>query len=396
MSIWWRTRPAAAETRSTSFPPPWMVAQSGYAHIDGSRIENAQQSVAVDSAVDLIASICSELPIDVYSGKGPDRKERPMPGYLEDPAGDGHGLADWIYQAVYSWLYRGNLFGDELSRSSQGFLQQVMLFHPDRVSGFMDDGEPVWTVNGERFTGRFLHRRVNPVPGQVLGQSPIGKHANTIGVSLAATRFGKGFFDSDAQPTGILRNTKSALDPDQAKSIKQKFMAGLRGVREPIVLGAAYEWQQISITPEESQFLGTMGYSSAECARIFGPGVPQLLGYETGGSLTYANIQDFDITLLKYSVNKWLRRLERLLFLFLPRPQYTVFNRDALLETSTMQRYLAYASALGGQPWKVVNEVREKENLPPVVWGKEPKGAPAPAPAPTQEPQNEGEKEPQP
>lgn len=397
MGLWWRTAPAPAVTRSLD-TSPWLVAQSGYAHIDGSRIENAQQSVAIDAAVDLIASICSELPVDIYSGKGPDRKERPMPGYLEDPAGDGHGLEDWIYQLVYSWLYRGNAYGEELARSSQGFLQQVDLFHPDQVSGWMEKGAPVWSVNGERFTGRFLHRRVNPVPGQILGQSPIGKHANTIGISLAATRFGKGFFDSDAQPTGILKNTKSPLNEDQAKSIKQKFMAGLRGKREPIILGSAYEWEQISINPEESQFLGTMGYSEAQCARIFGPGIAEILGYETGGGMTYANVQDRDIQLLKYAVGKWVRRVQRVLFLFLPRPQYARLNIDALLETNTLARYQAHQLALG-KPWKSINEVRELENEPAVAGGDQvvaaaPKPAPAPPPPADEDPDEDEEEQP--
>lgn len=381
MSIWWRARQPAADARSGAFPPPWLVAGAGYAHIDGSRIESAQQVVAVRSAVDLLASICSELPIDIYSGEGAARRKRAMPGYLEDPAGDGYGLPDWLYQIIYSWAYRGNMFGEELARSAQNFRTQMSLFHPDCVSGWVGDkGEVHWTVSGKEVKSGFVHKRVNPVPGVIEGTSPIRVHATTIGVSLAASRFGKSFFDADAQPTGILRNTRSSLNPDQSKAIKDKFMAALRGDREPIVLGAAYEWQQIAINPEESQFLGTMGYSAAECARIFGPGLAEILGYETGDKQTYANLQDRDITLLKYSVNRWLRRLERVLFDFLPRPQYARFNRDALLETNTMQRYLAYASALGNQPWKTVTEVREKEDLPPL-----PDVAPKQTPVPGQE-----------
>lgn len=368
MGIWWQAKPAA---EARSLIPPWLLTSSdrGYAHVDGSLIENAQQSVAVDAAVDLIASICSELPIDFYTGKGAARREISMPGYLEDPSGDGYGIEDWIYQLVYSWLYRGNVYGNELSRSSKGFLQQVELFHPDRVSGRMVDGEVQWTVNGQDFTGRMMHRRVNPVPGQVLGQSPIGKHADTIGVSLASMRFGKGWFDSDAQPVGILRNNLAGVDPNQAQTIKQRFMAALKGNREPVVMGRGWEWQNLSVTPEESQFLGTMGYSEAQCARIYGPGIAEILGYDTGGSMTYANVQDRDIQLLKYSVGKWLRRVQRVLFAFLPRPQYAIINRDAMLETNTMQRYQAHQLALGGRPWKSVNEVRELEDAKPVDGG---------------------------
>lgn len=377
-----------AEARSMF--PPWIpTASSGYAHVDGSLIENAQQSVAIDAAVDLIASICSELPVDFYSGRGPNRRQIRMPSWLEDPAGDGYGLQDWIYQLVYSWLYRGNAYGNELTRT-QGYLQQVELFHPDRVSGRIADGEVVWTVSGQEFTGRMLHQRVNPVPGQVLGQSPIGKHADTIGVSLASTRFGKGWFDSDAQPVGILRNSLAGVDPEQAKTVKQRFMAALKGNREPVVMGRGWEWQTLSVTPEESQFLGTMGYTEAQCARIFGPGIAEILGYETGGGMTYANVQDRDIQLLKYAVGKWIRRVERVLSLFMPRPQYAVLNRDALLETNTLARYQAHQLA-AGKPWKSVNEVRELENEPPVPGGDEVVPAVA-APAPPEDPQ-EGEEE---
>jgi len=380
MGLWW-PKPAKPERRSLTLP--W-VADSGYAHIDGSQIGTAQQSVAVRSSVDLIASICSELPIDFFTGQGAARRPVPMPGYLQDPAGDGYGLADWLYQAVYSWAYRGNLYGEELSRSPKGFLQQVTLFHPDQVSGQIIEGAPAWSVNGRPVERGFVHRRVNPVPGQILGLAPITLHADTIGVTLAATRFGKGWFDSDAQPVGILRNSLAGVDPDQAKTVKQRFMAALRGTREPVVMGRGWEWQTLSVTPEESQFLGTMGYTEAQCARIFGPGIAEILGYETAGGMTYANVQDRDITLLKYSVGRWLRRLERLLFDFLPRPQYAVFNRDALLETNTLARYQAYSAALAGAAWKEVNEVREKENLPPLA-------DPEPEPEPPEEPAADGQ-----
>jgi len=371
MGIWSRKSGSPLVRSAMTMPPPYIhMMNTGYAHIDGSLISNAQQSVAIDAAADLVASICSELPIDFYSGKGSARRDISMPGYLEDPSGDGYGLEDWIYQLVYSWLYRGNAYGDELERSSKGYLQQVALLHPDQVSGQLIEGGVKWSVNG-RGIAHMMHRRVNPVPGQILGQSPIEKHANTVSVTLAASRFGKGWFDADAQPVGILRNSLAGIDDTQAKTVKNRFMAAMRGNREPVVMGRGWEWQTLSATPEESQFLGTMGYSEAQCARIFGPGIAEILGYETGGGMTYSNVQDRDIQLLKYAVGRWLRRVERVLFDFLPRPQYAVINRDALLETNTLARYQAHAAALGDKPWKSVNEVRELENAPFVAGGDE-------------------------
>ncbi|HEU4543562.1 MAG TPA: phage portal protein [Jiangellaceae bacterium] len=373
MGIWFN-RTGAPPAQARSFIPPWLLQSDdgSPANIDGSRIEMASQSIAIRSAVDLLASLASELPVDIFRGKGPDRKQMQTPGYFEDPAGDGHGREDWTYQVMYSWLYRGNLYAQWLDRAPQNYLTQIELFHPDRVSGVIESGAPVWSVNGKEIKkGQFIHRRVNPVPGQVKGVSPISLHATSIATNIAATRFGKGWFDADAQPIGILRNTQGSVDEDQGKSVKRKFMAALRGRQEPVTMGKGWEWQQIQVTPEESQFLGTMGYSSADCCRIFGPGIAQILGYETGGAMTYANIQDHDIQLLKYSLNRWLRRMERFYGLMLPSRQYAVFNRDAILETNTMQRYLAHASALD-KGWKVVNEVRRLENMVDVDWGDEP------------------------
>lgn len=387
MSIWFRGAPPQPDRRdagvSTLDGLGRMISQSltSTAHVDGSQIENAQQSVAIASAVDLIASIVSELPIDIFTGKGAARAEKPMPSWLEDPAGDGYGMQDWLYKLIYSWAYRGNAYGDVLARSresaGQGYITQMDLQHPDRVSGRMQDGKVVWSIDGQEVTGnRMYHRRVNPVPGQIEGQSVISRNRIPVGISLAATRFGKGWFDSDANPTGILRNTLGSVDQERSKGIKQRFMAALRGNREPIVMGRGWEWQTISVTPEESQFLQTMGWSEAQCARLFGPGIAEILGYETGGGMTYANVQDRDIQLLKYAVGKWIRRAERVLYDMLPKPQYAIFNRDALLETNTMQRYQAHSLALAGAAWEQVDEVRELENLPPMPVEEEPEPAP--------------------
>jgi hypothetical protein len=65
----------------------------------------------------------------------------------------------------------------------------------------------------------------------------------------------------------------------------------------------------------------------------------------------------------------------------LPRPQYFRIDRDGLLQSTTLDRYKAHELALKNR-WKVVNEVRDDEDLTPVEWGSEPNpttGAPAPS-----------------
>lgn len=383
MSVFWRTRPPRAESRLTpeALPQPLQallgIFKQSYDNVDLSTAENSLQSVAVRSSVDLLASAASELPVDVFSGTGSVRRERPMPSYLEDPDGSGQGLADWCYRVLVSWLLRGNLYGDVLDQSGSGMLRQVDIFHPDRVSPQLENGAVRWFVQG-REVRTMLHRRVNPVPGWLLGLSPVAYHMWTIGLSLTATRYGMQWFQDGAHPSGMLRNVETVLKEEQAKGAKDAFMAALRGTREPVVLGKGWEWDQLQVNPEESQFLQTQGFSAAECARMFGPGLAEILGYETGGSLTYSTLIDRDLHVLKYAANKWFRRLERLLSEFLPRPQYVRLNRDAFLQTDTLRRYQAYAIALDKR-FATVNEVREKEDEPRVGWGDEPNATPGAA-----------------
>jgi HK97 family phage portal protein len=376
MSLWFRRQHQPSGEQRAVRLPSWLTSPvpQSYASVDVSSVEASLQSIAVRSAVDLLASLASELPVAVYSGTGRDRRARPMPGYLEDPAGDGHGLPDWCYQALESWMLRGNLYGDVLDVSSTGRPTQTLLHHPDEVSGTLrTDGTVQWMVNGQPIDDpeRFVHRRVNPVPGRVQGLSPIAFHAAQLGLTLTATQFGLSWFRDGAHPGGILTNTERNLTPEQAKTAKDRFMAALRGTREPVVMDKGWEFKQVQIAPEDSQFLETQKFSEAQCARIFGPGIAEILGYGSAESMTYANIADRDVHLLKYSLNRWLRRLERLLSEMLPRPQYVRFDRDALLQTATLARYQAYASALDKR-WKTVNEVRDDEDLQPVPWGDEP------------------------
>lgn len=384
MSVFFRRQsppPAGGgERRSLASLGAWSSAPPTYAEINTSAAETSLQSVAVRSAVDLIASLASELPVDVYSGVGPGRQKRPTPGYLLDPAGDGHGLADWCYQALVSWLLRGNLYGDVLDVSPSGYPTQTLLYHPDEVSGALDrDGVVRWSVAGKQVDpARFLHRRVNPVPGRVQGLSPVAFHATQIGLTLTAGAFGLQWFRDGAHPSGMLVNDEVPIDGEQARTIKSRFMAALRGLREPVVLGKGWRYQQLQVSADESQFLATQGYTEAQCARIFGPGIAEVLGYDSGGSMTYSNVESRSSHLLVYSLNKWLRRLERLLTEMLPGPQYVRINRAGLLQSTTLERYRAHESALKAD-WAVINEVRELEDKPPVPWGDAPYSRPGAA-----------------
>ena len=369
-----RRRPASVD-RSAYPAQGWAGVVGNFASADPTSGE-ALQSVAVRSTSDLICSLASELPVQVFTGEGSARRRISTPPNILDPGDDGHGLEDWAYRLLSSWLMAGNAYGTEVAWDSRMRATQVDLVNPDDVSVTVVDGRPVWRLKGAEVDPEtFTHWRVNPVAGRVTGLSVVELHAATVGVSLSATRFGRQWFTDGAHPSAMLTNSADLGKggKDTATIAKQRFMAAVSGSREPVVLGGGWDYKPIQITPEESQFLATSGLTEAQCARMFGPGLAEVMGYETGGSMTYANVVDRRQDLLVLTMNKWIRRLERVLSGMLPRPQYVRFNRDALLEATTLVRYQAHDLALKGR-WRTVNEVRELEDLPPVEWGNEPNG----------------------
>ncbi|MEU6702542.1 phage portal protein [Streptomyces wuyuanensis] len=372
MSLFFPHRERRAVFSEPEVPRP-SASGSTFARVNLSRAEASLQMVAVWAAVDLVASLESTLPLDVYEGEGAARRPVEKPKVLTDPGGDGYGAGDWTYQYRLSTLLRGNTYGRVGGRDRLGNPTQVVLYHPDEVQGWRDEktGLPQWRVNGQKVEAdEMWHQRAYTVPGRLLGLSPVQHHAMTVGQGLAAARFGQQWFEDGAHPSGML-TSESGLDFDKAKTAKERFMAALRGSREPVVLGQGWKFQAIQVAANESQFLETQRYSSAQCARIYGPGMPEILGYETGGSMTYANVEQRSLDLLTYALDRWLVRGERMWTSLLPPGQYAKYNRAALARTDLLTRYRAHAIALRNQ-FKVANEVRDDEDMQPVDWGDAP------------------------
>lgn len=359
-------------------PPNSQVGGLNYAYVDLSRTESSLQKVAVWSCVNLVATIGETLTLQYFPRP---REQEPLPGWLADIGGDGYGTPDWLWSFFYSAMLRGNVYGKVLARNPRfGLPTQIGLQHPDAVRAYQDtDGRATWNYNGKDVpAAQVWHKRLHTAPGQLVGLSPIALQAMTIRTGISALQFGAQWFSEGAHPSGIL-TTEKDLDQKQSMTAKERFLAAIHGRREPVVLGGGWKYQQIQISPNESQFLETNNYTAAECCRIFGPGFAEILGYETGGSLTYSNIEQRSLDLLTYAVDPWLVRAERALTALLPDPQAKVrFDRAGLVRTDMFTRIKTAAIELQNRI-KVVNEIRDENELGPVPWGNDPNEAVAAA-----------------
>lgn len=329
--------------------------------------DQAMRLGAVWGCVDLLAELVSTLPVDEYrrtNGVSQATSSR----FIEDPAGDGTGSEVWLRQFMTSELLRGNTFGFVTSIDESMWPSAIELLHPDRVTlrRNLQQGPVTWLLDGKEIdrwpAGPLWHVPAYCVAGSPAGMSPITYAAQTIGVGLAAQKFGAQWFGDGAHPTATLESDQY-IGEDDAKLLKTRIMAALDGGRAPIVLGQGTKLNPIQVSPEESQFLETMKANADDIARFFFRRPPG-----EGGEITYANVEARSIDLLTYTLSGWLVRIERALSRIRPRGRYVKFNADALLRVDTKTRYEAHTMAIRSG-MASPDERRSLEDQPPIPSG---------------------------
>ena len=200
--------------------------------------------------------------------------------------------------------------------------------------------------------------------------SVVEYHAESIGLGIAAQGFGSQFLGSGAVPSAVFKNEKKTVSPEEASILKRRFMATLQKKREPLVIGEDWTYQAIQVNPNESQFLDTMGYTDAQIARLFAPGLAEILGYGNQGSgLTYSNRVDRSLDLLTYGVLPWVNRFEDALTAIIAQPQTVRFNTSGLLRVDPETQRVIFKTdrEIGLHN---IDEMRELLDEPPLPNGQ--------------------------
>jgi HK97 family phage portal protein len=330
----------------------------------------ALQHSAVWAAVNLIAGSISTLPL--YAYRRGERDPLPdLPPILRQPSATMN-LPDWLYAALQSLLLRGNCYGLIVDRAGAGLLPaQVELLAPDRVQVHVPNGAIEYRVDGQEVDPASIwHVKAYTSAGNVVGLSPIAHARQAVGLGLAVEKFGAEFFGNGAMPVGVL-STDQRINKGEAQTIRERWEATYTGSRRYqgrrgiAVLGDGAKFQPVTISPEESQFLETTRANIATVARYFGV-QPELIGGESGGSLTYANVEQRALDFLQFGLAPWLVRLEVAISGLLSSTTTVKFNAGALVRTDLLTRYQAHESAIRAG-WKTRNEVRDLEDLPPIA-----------------------------
>lgn len=331
--------------------------------------DRALQNIALFACVRLLADSVASLPLQGYRKLG-DRRE-PMsspPPLFAQPAANGTTV-DWLHRCMISLATRGNAYGIVTARDGWGYPLGVEWLDPDSVH--VDEQRPtlpVYYLAGQPIPrDDVVHIAWFVPPGAVVGLSPVSAFAASLGVGLAATSYGSQWFEGGGQPPGTFRNSQRTLNAAETEAVTDRLVAKMRSGK-PLVYGADWEYSGLSVTPEESQFVETLKLNATQIATIYGV-PPEMVGGESGGSLTYNNPELNGLQFVKFTLRPWLVRLETAFNTMLPERQFMRFNVDQITRADLETRYRAHHLALIGG-WKSRDEIRALEDLPPIPGGQ--------------------------
>lgn len=335
---------------------------------------NAYGMPAVWRAVNLIAGTSAALPLHAYVSQGPARvlqESGPEADLLAEPHPDMTDFELWElgYASVATW---GNAAYRKL-RNQSGRLRELWWINPARVKyGRADDGSKVYVIDGDQ-DNALTDREILHIPGfgydGVCGASPIRLAREGIGLALAAEEYGARLFGSGSLATGIL-TTEQRIDDATATTLKRRWKeggSGLGSAHDVRVLGSGTRFEQLTIPPEDAQFIESRRFQIGEVARMFGI-PPHMLG-ETERSTSWGTgIEEQTIGFVTYTLRPWLTRFERRISRLFPRPVYARYSVEGLLRGNSTARAAFYQ-----QLWNLgvlsTNDVRALEELPPVEGG---------------------------
>lgn len=344
---------------------------------------SALEFSAVYRAVTLISGTLAGLTLHGYTkGPGGARVELPdadeLAELLDDPHPDMTPFELWelVYGSLLLW---GNAYL-RILRDPLGRVRELWWVNPGCVkAGRADDGTKVYVIDRGQPTQQIhtddtmLH-----IPGfgydGVCGVSVIRAARHGIGVALAAEEYGGRLFGNGSLATGVLQ-TEQRIDVEEASNLKRLWKAagtGLESAHDVRVIGSGAKFHQLTIPPEDAQFLQTREFQVTEVARWFGL-PPHMLAQVDKSTSWGTGIEAQQIAMVVYTFANHYRRVEQRLTKLSRRMRgnarrYVRVGVEGLLRGDSAARS-AFYQVMFGLGALSTNEIRALEDLPPVEGG---------------------------
>jgi len=359
----------------------------GHQSVTGANInsEVAMRISGVNLAVRKLSESVGQLPLIVYrrtdGGEGKERAlDHPLYNILKNRPNIWQTSIEWRKTGMVHCTLQGNFYC--WKNRVRGEIRELIPIMPDRVEPEqLRSGAIIYKIwpSTDRPIPKTSRRRGSPQTFRqeeimhvrnlssngIVGRSTLADARDAMGLTLAEEGFAAKTFGSGATPSGVLEHPEQ-LGADARKALKDDFDGAYGGEENSggtLVLEEGMKWKQVSISPQDAQFLESRRFGIAEIARFFNMPLHMLGELERS---TNNNIEQQSLEFVVYTLVPWLVAWEQVftrdLFDGDDSEFFAEFIVDGLLRGDTESRALANEKArLGG--WKSVDDIRRQENL---------------------------------
>ncbi len=358
--------------KQTGAPTGSLVAGTASLHTDG-----ALQISAVWACVDLLSRTIASLPLFVFEGSGGKRtlaRDSMLWQLLHDSPNRRMTPMEFWVAMLLNLMLRGNAYA-RIDRNANGDAISMWPLSADQVAvDVLDDGSVVYIYsigNDRQVLSEQSVLHLKDLGNGTFGLSRLEYMRATTSELANAQTAANALFANGGKPTGVLM-IDSVLNPEQRKAIKERFVGMAEGSASRLyVLEANMKYEQLSLTPQDTQLLETRKYGVEEIGRWFG--VPAVLINHSNTTAWGSGIEQIIDGFFKFTVRPALVSIEQALRkrVLTPaqRARYSVeWNFDGLLRANIKDRMEVYAKAVQNG-LKTRNECRQLENDPPIAGG---------------------------
>lgn len=333
-------------------------------------------SAAVWRAVQVSCNVPAALPFHAFREVGENRRVRvygQTAKLVDDPHPDMTPFEFWQIVRMHRKLW-GNAYIRKL-RNQLGQVAELWPIHPGRVRVGRESeaGQKVYAIDGGKEVlsdNEILH-----LPGLgydgITGVSPIRAAQQSIGLGLAAEEYGARLFGSGSLASGVLQ-TEQRLTPTQADQLAARWKAkqgGLGNAHGTIVLDKGAQFHQLTIPPQDAQFLESRRFQVVEVCRWMG--IPPFLMFDTEKSTSWGTgLEQQALGWVKFDLYPDLVAVEQRFtkHILRPTPVYAKYAIEGLLRGDSAARAAFYTSL-----WNIgalsTNEIRAYEDNEPIEGG---------------------------
>ncbi len=347
---------------------------------------SADRLAAVFGCVQVISSSIAAMPLQLFRKQGKIRErveDHPVARLLGLRPNEAMTWPQARESIMYGTVLRGNRYARVFWRN--GYPVEVFPLPCGAVTPKLTDARRVVYEVAQNECkvppGTFARPELAHFKGLsddgLYGISPIEHCRVTMGSALALSDYGLTTAQRGGPINGVITMESAFKNAEQAKEVRSRwgknFEAARRGDGVAIFEGGKAQFQPITMTMRDAQFLESMNFSVEEVCRIFNVPPHKVQKLDRA---TFNNIEHLDLEFYKSCLVPWIVRMEAVLNDCLltdgdrASGLYIRHNADALLRGDLASRAEAQSKQIGSGVL-TVNEARAMEDRPPVEGGDE-------------------------